>query len=151
MQKPSSILILLSLFIFASIFATGDVFAKKKLPSGNNTKKVTTTTKKSSTATKGVTVSVKLNPDRRGIVATSSNLEIASSVSYSLTYTSRGVKEGVGGSLTELSGIQTRELLFGTCSAGVCRYHPSPKNAKFVVTTTLKDGKKVSKVFRIKV
>lgn len=150
MQKTSSILILLSLFIFASIFATGDVFAKKKLPGGNNTKKVTTT-KKSSIATKGVTVSVKLNPDRRGIVATFSNLEIASSVSYSLTYTSRGIKEGVGGSLTELSGTQTRELLFGTCSAGVCRYHPSPKNAKFIVTTILKNGKKVSKVFRIKV
>ncbi|MDO8452476.1 MAG: hypothetical protein Q7S79_01865 [bacterium] len=98
-----------------------------------------------------VAVSVKFKSGKSGIVATFSNLDAASNVSYSLTYTSRGIKEGVGGSIPNPSGTQTRELLFATCSGSVCRYHTGITNAKFTVTTTLKNGKKVVKPFKLRV
>ena len=98
-----------------------------------------------------VAVSVKFKSGKSGIIATFSNLEVASSVSYSLTYTSRGVKEGVGGALANPSGTQSRELLFATCSGSVCRYHTGITNARFTVTTTLKNGKKVVKPFKLRV
>lgn len=138
------VLVLLMLLV-SVLFVTPTAEAKRKLPTGQKQ----TTTKRAG-GVKGVTTKVKFRGDRRGIVATFSNLEIASNVSYSLTYTSRGIKEGAGGSLTVLSSEQTRELLFGTCSGGVCRYHPNPKDTRFTVTTTLKDGRKVTKRFRLR-
>ena len=147
MQKLA---VFILIFLLVGLTVPGVASAKKKLPSGRNPANSSTTVG-AKTSTKGVTVHVRLRPDRQGIIATFSNLEIASSVSYSLTYTSRGIQEGAGGSITDLSGTQTRELIFGTCSAGVCRYHPNPKNVRFTVTTKLNSGKKVSKVFRIKV
>lgn len=131
------------------LFMPQEVEAKRKLPSAAS--KVGTIAKKAATPGKGITTKVKFRSDRKGIVATFSNLDVASKVAYSLTYTQKRVQEGAGGSLTDLSGTQTRELLFATCSHGVCRYHTGIKNARFVVTTTLKNGKKISKGFRLKV
>lgn len=128
-----------------------DVSAKRLLPSA---KTGTSAIKSKSTASGsqfGVKASVKFKSGKTGIVATFSDLERASKVAYSLTYSSRGIQEGAGGSLTDLSGAQVRELLFATCSKNVCRYHTGLKNAKFTVTTTLKSGKKVSKTFKLKV
>lgn len=148
-SKFTRTLILVLVGLLAITTLTGDVaWAKKKLPIGGKTQ---TTSSKKATGASGVSTKVKFQPGKKGIVATFSNLEIAKSVSYSLSYTYRGIQEGAGGSLTDLSGPQTRELLFATCSSGVCRYHSGIKNARFVVTTTLTNGKKVSKVFRLKV
>lgn len=147
MQKL--LLFFLSFFVLTSLSLDFplQVHAKKQLP------KSTQKTLKKNTAggVKGVTTKVQIRGNRKVIIATFTNLEIASSVSYSLVYTQRGKQEGAGGSLADLSGIQTRELLFATCSAGVCRYHTGIKNARLIVTTILKDGRKVSKSFRIKV
>ncbi len=43
------------------------------------------------------------------------------------------------------------ELLFGTCSAGVCRLHSGIKNARLEVSYTSVNGKKYLKKFKIKV
>lgn len=142
-------LILLSILFVVGAFSPAFIHAKRKLPTASTTKSAAV--KKPTSGARGITTSVKFRGDRRAIIATFSNLDIASSVSYTLTYTSRGIQEGAGGSLSDLSGIQTRELLFATCSAGICRYHTGIKNARLTVTTTLKDGRKVSKVFRLKV
>lgn len=144
-----------SLFLFLAIFLSvflaypQGVHAKKVLPRQGSAK---ASVGAKTSGFKGVNVSVKFKGDRKGIIANFSNLDIASSVSYTLSYTQRGIGEGAGGTLSDLgAGLATRELLFATCSSGVCRYHTGIKNAKFVVTTTLKNGKKVSKVFRLKV
>lgn len=122
--------------------------AKKQLPQAGSSKSGTAKV----SSGKGVGVSVKFTNYKRAISATFTNLGIASSVTYQLTYTQSGINEGAGGSISDLSsGMTTRQLLFGTCSKGVCRYHTGIKNAKFIVTTTLKDGKKVTKTFRLKV
>ncbi|MDO8503397.1 MAG: hypothetical protein Q7S60_01775 [bacterium] len=125
-----------------------EVQAKKQLPQASSQKSSGTRV----SSGKGVGVSVKFANYKRAISATFTNLGIASSVTYQLTYTQNGINEGAGGSISDLSsGTTTRQLLFGTCSKGVCRYHTGIKNAKFVVTTTLKDGRKTIKTFKLKV
>lgn len=95
----------------------------------------------------------KLRADKRALIINFTNLQNATAVSYSLVYTQgNGQQEGAGGALN-LTGQTTDkvELLFGTCSAGVCRYHTGIKNAKLEVNYTTKSGKKYLKKFKIKV
>lgn len=142
---------LLSFLVALLLVYPQDVHAKRTLPQAGAKK--TVSRQQTGGGVKGVSASVKFRGDRKAIIATFSNLEIASSVSYLLSYTAgKGTKEGAGGTIGDLSaGSVTRELLFATCSAGVCRYHTGIKNAKFTVTTTLKNGKKVVKNFKLKV
>lgn len=144
MKKLITVALLALLFTSVN---TQVVEAKRLLPQLKSTVPQT----RAKAVTSSVKVAVKLRGDRRAIIVTFSNLEVASKVAYSLIYTSRGIQEGAGGSLTLLSETQTRELLFGTCSSGVCRYHSGIKNARFTVTTTLKNGRKVVKPFKIRV
>lgn len=139
MRKLSTLIVLILLFLALP----PSVSAKKKLP----TRSAGTAT----SVTRGVATSVKFRGDRRAIVANFSNLGIASSVSYSLSYVSRGINQGAGGSILPTEASATRELIFGTCSAGICRYDTGITNAKFVVTTTLKNGRKIMKTFRLRV
>lgn len=141
---------ILAIFLVALILPN-EISAKKKLPQINSTGQTTSVKRATGGGARGVTTKVKFRSDRLGIIATFSNLDIARSVSYSLTYRSRGIQEGAGGSLTDLTNEQTRELLFGTCSKNVCRYHTGIKNAVFTVTTTLPNNRKVSKRFRLRV
>lgn len=104
--------------------------------------------------TKGVsiTVSPKLRKDRQALLVSFGNLPKALSVSYILTYTQNGQQEGAGGSVNPSEGnTATRELLFGTCSSGVCRLHNGISNMRFEVTAQLKSGKTVIKRYRIRV
>ena len=142
-------LIFSAFLLFAFLFLAAEpTFAKRTLPRAGGTSSIGAT----SSATSGVTTSVKFRADRLAINAAFKNLSIAKSVSYQLTYTGGGISQGAGGTVSDLTTEpQERELLFGTCSKGVCTYHTGIKNAKFVVTTTLKNGKKVVKTFRLKV
>ena len=107
---------------------------------------------KSTPVSSGVGVSAKLKGDRKGLNIYFSNLNKASNVQYMLSYQSNGVEQGVGGSLS-LGGENStqRELLFATCSSGVCRYHTGITNAKLEITITNKAGKNSIKRFRIRV
>ena len=99
-----------------------------------------------------VGVSVKFRGDRHAILVNFSNLTAAKSVSYTLSYQTNGKNEGVAGTIRpQGTGAMQRELLFGTCSSGVCRYHSNITNAKLEVTSTLNSGQKVIKRFRLKV
>lgn len=104
-------------------------------------------------SSKGINASVRLRGDRLAIDVNFSNLSIASSVSYSLSYNTRGTTQGAAGTLnpTNTPDPTTREILFGTCSHGVCRYDSGITNARFVVTTTTKSGLRVVKPFRLKI
>lgn len=94
----------------------------------------------------------KIRSDRRALIVNFSNLGVASSFSYTLEYTANNIPQGVAGTITP-TGEESlqRELLFGTCSKNVCRYHTRISGMKFVVTSTLKSGLKVRKTFRVKV
>jgi len=94
--------------------------------------------------------SVRFNSTRTGLIISFSGLTNANSVNYSLSYNANGIPQGAMGTITnpEVS-VDTRELLFGTCSGGVCRYHQNITNAKLVITSKLKSGYTTRKTYRI--
>jgi hypothetical protein len=98
-----------------------------------------------------VTSKVKFRSDRRAVILNLSNLSAAKSVSYELQYEAGGLTQGAGGAVNIAGDSASREILFGSCSAGVCNYDKNIKNAKLTVTTILKSGKKIIKPFRLKV
>lgn len=146
-MKQIVISILIVFFLFPVFSQVAE--AKRLIPQA----KPSSSTSKAPKITRGVKTSVKFRGDRRAINATFTNLGIASSVSYNLSYTSRGTSQGAGGTINPADSPDptSREIIFGSCSAGVCRYDSGITNAKFVVTTTLKNGTKVVKSFKLKV
>jgi hypothetical protein len=103
-----------------------------------------------SKSTAGVVVRPRLRADRLALLIDFSNLNLAKSVDYLLSYESNGVDQGVAGSIKPEGSSTNRELLFGTCSKNVCRYHQNITGMKLVVTINLKSGKKIIKPFRVK-
>lgn len=142
-------LLFFTVLIFLFSFYTEAVNAGKILPQVKSSKKAITPQK---TSTKRINVSPKLRSDRKALLIYFSNLQNASSVSYMLIYKTNGQEEGAGGSVSPAYGnTATRELLFGTCSKNVCRYHSNIANMKLEVTAELKSGKKIIKRYKIKV
>ena len=144
-KKP--FIIFLALFVLSVLAAP--VLAKRVLPRAKPS-----AGRPASTVTGGkVGVSARFRGDRRAIIVNFSNLTSARSVNYTLSYATRGTTQGAGGSIdpSTTGATASRELLFGTCSHGVCRYDSGITNAKLVVTYTLANGKKYGKTFRIKV
>lgn len=103
----------------------------------------------------GISIGVypRLRSDRRALIISFSNLQNAKSVSYSLRYDTNTQQEGAIGSVNLSTGLssETEELLFGTCSKGVCTYHAGIKNAHLEISYTLKSGKKYIKRYKIRV
>lgn len=99
-----------------------------------------------------VGASAYLRADRLALIVNFSNLSRARNVNYTLSYQTNGKDEGIGGSVDISAGNTTsRELLFGTCSSGVCRYHTGLSNMKLEIISELTSGKKTLKRFRIRV
>lgn len=133
------------LFIASVIFSHDALSAKKRVSRGKTSVSTGTTT------TKGVTTSVKLRSDRLAVIINFSGLNNANSVSYQLTYVGGGISQGVMGAIQPSEGTTSRELLFGTCSKNVCRYHSDVHDARLIITSRLKSGLTVRKPYRIKV
>jgi len=120
------------------------VQAKRTLPA----LKSVSTAKSTST---GVTVKVKFRPDRKGVILNFGNLTTATGVGYDLIYDTRGTTQNAGGAIKISSDIANTEVIFGTCSSGVCRYDSGISNAKLQVFITLKNGRKIIKPYKLKV
>lgn len=102
--------------------------------------------------TNKMVVSLKLRRDRLALILSLSNLQKVNNITYSLMYQTNGKDEGISGTIDSSAGTSiTRELLFGTCSAGVCRYHPNITNMKLEIVSDLPNGKQTLKRYRIKV
>lgn len=143
MSKLSLILVIfLSLFIF-----TKETQAKALPQAIKSPSKQAVVTKST-----GINVTPKLRSDRKALIVYFSNLQNAKSVSYTLTYQTNIQQEGAIGSLnlTKVS-TATQELLFGTCSKNVCRYHTGLNNGRLEVSYTTTSGKKYIKKYKIKV
>lgn len=106
---------------------------------------------KSAVVYSGVSISPKLRSDRKALTVYFSNLQVARQVTYTLMYQTNGKEEGVSGSISGSVGNTNRELLFGTCSSGVCRYHTGITNMRLEILTELTSGKKTLKKYKIKV
>lgn len=145
-MKKVSVLILavFSLFLF-----TKSVGAKT-LPQAKKTGQKQTVSNKN--AASGINVFPRLRMDRRALIVYFSNLQNASSVSYMLTYKTNTQDEGAMGGIN-LTGASnsSQEILFGTCSKNVCRYHSGIHDAKLEVSYTTKAGKKYLKKYKINI
>lgn len=129
------------------IFLFAQTVEAKVLPQSRGAQK----TVSKSTGT-GVGIYPRLRTDRRALIVYFSNLQNVKAVSYALTYDTNTQQEGAIGSLNLSGGsTQSSELLFGTCSKNVCRYHTGIKNAKLEVSYTTKAGKKYIKRYKIRV
>ena len=103
-------------------------------------------------ASSGLVVYPRLRGDRQALEVTFSNLQKVTSITYTLIYQTYGIDQGVSGTLDSSSGNSvSRELLFGTCSSGTCRYHQSITNMKLEITSQLPSGKQTIRRFRIRV
>ena len=136
------------LFAVVSLFLFTQTAEAKVLPQAVKSSGVVS---KNSGGT-GINVSPRLRADRKALIVYFSNLQNASAVSYTLTYDTSEQQEGAIGSLTlGKSSSASQELLFGTCSKNVCRYHTGISNVRLEVSYTTKSGKKYLKKYRIKV
>ncbi len=150
MRKLSILLTLVfSLFLFAKGAEAKLLPQAVKSPGGASGTKTTATKNVVGT---GIGVSPKLRSDKRALIVYFSNLQNAKSVSYSLTYSTSTQPEGAIGSVSTTGPSSvSQELLFGTCSKNVCRYHTGVNNARLEVSYTTKSGKKYLKKYKIKV
>lgn len=141
-MKKSILILLLPLFLFISV----QPVSAKLLP------RFAGMAKKTAGVSSGVIISPKLRSDRKALNLYFSNLTKAKNITYTLIYQTTGKDEGISGSLDSSAGDSTtRELLFGTCSSGVCRYHADIKNMKLEIISELHTGKKFLRRFRIRI
>lgn len=133
--------------VFLFFISIQEIYAAKILPQSKSNSK--TVVKKSQGS--GISVAPRLRRDRQALIVYFGNLQNAQSVSYMLIYKTDGQTEGAGGSVKPSEGDATRELLFGTCSKNVCRYHPNLSSMTFEVNAQLKSGKNLLKRYRIKI
>lgn len=133
--------------VFLFLIPIQGIYAAKILPQSKSNSK--TVVKKSQGT--GINVTPKLRRDRQALIVYFGNLQNAQSISYMLIYKTNGQEEGAGGSVKPSEENATRELLFGTCSRNVCRYHPNITNMGFEVTAQLTSGKKLTKRYKIKI
>lgn len=140
------------LFIFGLIFSffvfspTSVLAVKTRPPRGSSRGALVTRA-----YTRGVRAQVRFRPDRRGLLINFSGFGNIVSITYTLTYTANGIPQGAGGTATPATAGDQREVLFGTCSGGVCRYHTNITNARLVIDSKLSSGLIIRKPYRIKV
>lgn len=146
-MKNFSILLITLFFMF--LFAR-NAEAKLLPQAGKISGKQASATKNS--AGTGISVYPRLRPDKKALIVNFANLKNATSVSYFLTYKTGTQEEGAMGGIN-LTGAsnQTQELLFGTCSKNVCRYHTGIHDARLEVSYTSITGKKYLKKYKIKI
>lgn len=100
----------------------------------------------------GTFSSGKLSRPTNSVIVTFLNLGKVKGVTYVLSYTANGIKQGVVGSFVPTGEATAgRDLYFGTCSKGVCTPHYGIRNATLTVTTNLKSGATNVKRYRIKI
>lgn len=98
-----------------------------------------------------IPAAVKYRPDRLGIYLSFSHFKGLASINYSFTYNAEGIPQGAGGTVTANNNpTAQRELLFGTCSGGACRFHNNVSGARLTLTARFTSGKTARKTYRIK-
>ena len=98
-----------------------------------------------------IPIRVSYRNDKRALNFYFTNFSGITSASYVFSYDTNGTTQGAAGSVTAANNPnQSRELLFGTCSTSVCTYHSGLKNAKLTFTINYTNGRRASKIFRVK-
>ncbi len=134
-------------FLFSVLFFTPTVQAKMLPQATKGAGKP-----KTAAVSSGISVYPKFRADRRALEVSFGNLQNAKSVSYALTYNTSEQEEGAIGTLNLSNPANnSAELLFGTCSKNVCRYHTGISNMKLEVSYTSKSGSKYTRRYKMRV
>ncbi len=134
--------IILAAFLLLVLFKPSVFAAKKFVPKKSTAK---------NTSVGGIPAAVSYRPDRLGLNLSFRNFTGLESVSYSFTYNTNGMAQGIGGKVTASNNpTAARELLFGTCSRSACRYHYNLSDARLVLTARYNNGRTTAKSYRIK-
>ncbi|MBI5452429.1 hypothetical protein HY945_03125 [Candidatus Gottesmanbacteria bacterium] len=142
MSRKLSIILLIFIAVVTFGIPSATYAAKKFVP-----KKVT----RAKVSAGSIPAIVRYRGDRQGILLSFLNFNGLKSASYSFTYETNGNPQGAGGTITAANNpTAQRELLFGTCSSGVCRYHYNLTNARLILTAKTTNGRTISKSYRIK-
>lgn len=112
-------------------------------------KRVRKTTNQVQYVPQGVKTQIRFRSDGRGLLINFSSFDRLASGRYELIYEADGVTQGAGGTII-LGDTGTKEVLFGTCSGGICHWHKNISNARLSIYSTLKDGTTILKPYRIK-
>ena len=118
------------------------IFAKKKLV---RYKSKTTSKPNSETAW----IKPKIRSDQKALMLIIGGMKYANSFHYNLTYTSEEIIRGVEGEYQPSRGNTQKELIFGTCSSGVCQYHSNPQNIILEIISLQKSGKTLTQKYSI--
>ena len=103
------------------------------------------------TYSRGARAAIKFRPDRLGLIINFASFGKAVSATYTLTYQSNGIPQGAIGTAKPNNAGQPRELLFGTCSGGICRWHTNITSARLTIDSKLSSGLVIRKPYRIKI
>ncbi len=94
----------------------------------------------------------RLSRATNSVVVTFINMNQVKKIAYELSYSARGIQQGVMGAITPAGqASDSRDLYFGTCSKGVCTPHYNITGATLIITTTLTSGGTNTKRYRIKI
>lgn len=138
--------------IFGLLFLTALLFILSPTSALAAKKRVWKTTTTTSASATRPTVYVSLRKDRLALNINFSNLNLATSTSYELTYTANGIDQGVYGSAGGNEGNSAaRSLYFGTCSHAVCTPHTNIQSMALRIEFKLKTGKTLIKKYKIRV
>lgn len=141
--------IFLTIVIAYFFFFSVSTVEAKTLPQAAKAKKVSVSKTSSGTS---IGVSPRLRADKKAVIVYFSNLKNAKSVAYQLTYKTSSQDEGAMGGINIAGKSNTsQEILFGTCSKNVCRYHAGVSDVALQVSYTSVNGKKYLKKYKIKI
>ena len=86
--------------------------------------------------------SLRLDPTRRYVFLTFTNIQTVSKVNYVLTYITNNVTKGFEGGFRTYGRLRrsVRRQILGTCSSGRCVFHKNPNSFQLDVTFYLKSG-----------
>jgi hypothetical protein len=93
---------------------------------------------------------VRFRPDRLGLKFTCVTPDDFQSGNYELIYDANGVTQAAGGTILP-NNPQTYEVLFGSCSGAVCTFHENIQNARLSIKSTLKNGTRILKPYRLNI
>ena len=142
MNRKLILLIFLSILLSVFLLPSSVMAAKKRVRTTAGAGKAT-----------GVSYSsAKLSRATNSVVVTFLNLSQVKRVEYTLSYSAKGISQGVVGSFFPSGqSSNSRDLYFGTCSKGVCTAHYNIRGASLVVTTTITSGAVSSKRYIIRI
>jgi hypothetical protein len=99
---------------------------------------------------RGAKCTVRFRPDRLGLKFTCVTPDDFQSGNYELIYDANGVTQAAGGTILP-NNPQTYEVLFGSCSGAVCTFHENIQNARLSIKSTLKNGTRILKPYRLNI